>query len=393
MAKLTATGVKANLSKPGRYSDGDGLMLVVGTGGNGSWVVRVQKDGKRRDIGVGAASKVTLSLARQRAADVRSQVEAGLDPVAQRRKAAGIPTFREAASQVHAEHKKTWRNGKHQAQWLRTLEVYAFPILGDQQVSEIDGPAVREVLAEIWTEKPETARRVRQRIGAVLDWAYSKGHRDSEAPMRSLTKGLARQPKKDGHHAAMAFADVPAFLTRLRERESFGRLALEAAILTAARSGEIRGATWSEVDLEKGLWTIPASRMKAGREHVVPLSPAANRVFQRSHARRTDSSSFVFPGSTRDKPMSDMTLMKVLRDMGESVTAHGFRSSFRDWVSEDTQFSGDLAEAALAHAIPNKVEAAYRRGNLLEKRRGLMDAWGSFVTASASPVRRLVTVK
>ena len=172
MAKLTATGVKANLFKPGRYSDGDGLLLVVGAGGNGSWVVRVQKDGKRRDIGVGAASKVTLALARQRAAEVRSQVEAGLDPVAQRRKAAGIPTFREAASQVHTEHKKTWRNGKHQAQWLRTLEVYAFPTLGDRQVSDIDGPAVREVLAEIWTEKPETARRVRQRIGAVLDWAY-----------------------------------------------------------------------------------------------------------------------------------------------------------------------------------------------------------------------------
>ena len=389
MAKLTATGVKASLAKPGRYSDGDGLLLVVGAGGNGSWIVRVQKDGRRRDIGVGAANKVTLSLARQRAADVRSQVEAGLDPVAQRRKAAGIPTFREAASQVHTEHNKTWRNGKHQAQWLRTLEVYAFPTLGDRQVSDIDGPAVREVLAEIWTEKPETARRVRQRIGAVLDWAYSKGHRDSEAPMRSLTKGLARQPKKDGHHAAMAFIDVPAFLTRLRGRESFGRLALEAAILTAARSGEIRGATWSEVDLEKGLWTLPASRMKAGREHVVPLSPAAKRVFQRAHDLRTEGSQFVFPGLKRDKPMSDMTLMKVLRDMGEAVTAHGFRSSFRDWVSEDTQFSGDLAEAALAHAIPNKVEAAYRRGNLLEKRRGLMDAWGSYCGGSEKTVVRL----
>ena len=387
MAKLTATGVKANLSKPGRYSDGDGLLLVVGAGGNGSWIVRVQKDGKRRDIGVGAASKVTLSLARQRAADVRSQVEAGLDPVAQRRKAAGIPTFREAASQVHAEHGKTWRNGKHQAQWLRTLEVYAFPTLGDRQVSEIDGPAVREVLAKIWTEKPETARRVRQRIGAVLDWAYSKGHRDSEAPMRSLTKGLARQPKKDGHHAAMAFTDVPAFLTRLRERESWGRLALEAAILTAARSGEIRGATWSEVDLGKGLWTIPSSRMKAGREHVIPFSPAAKRVFQRAHDLRTEGSQFVFSGLKRDKTMSDMTLMKVLRDMGEAVTVHGFRSSFRDWVSEDTQFSGDLAEAALAHAIPNKVEAAYRRGNLLDKRRGLMDAWASYLGGHGAAIQ------
>lgn len=390
MAKLTATAVKAALGKPGRHSDGDGLILAVGAKGNGSWMVRVQKDGKRRDIGLGAASKVTLSQARTRAAEARAQVEAGLDPVAQRKKAAGVPTFREAAALVHAEHKKGWKNGKHQGQWLRTLEVYAFPTLGDRLVSEIDGPAVRDVLAEIWTDKAETARRVRQRIGAVLDWAYSKGHRDGEAPMRSLSKGLPRQPKKTGHHAAMAFADVPAFLKRLRERESWGRLALEGAILTAARSGEIRGAKWSEVDLEKGLWTVPPERMKAGKEHVVPLSPAALRVFQRAKELRTEGCPFMFHGSKRDKPMSDMTLMKVLRDMGESVTAHGFRSSFRDWVSEETQFSGDLAEAALAHAIPNKVEAAYRRGNLLEKRRGLMDAWGSFCSNSGEQLIRLV---
>jgi len=389
MAKLTATAVKAALNKPGRHSDGDGLILAVGAGGNGSWMVRVQKDGKRRDIGLGAASKVTLSQARARATEARAQVEAGLDPVAQRRKAAGIPTFREVAAQVHAEHKKGWKNGKHQDQWIRTLELYAFPTFGDRLVSEIDGPAVRDVLAEIWTDKPETARRVRQRIGAVLDWAYSKGHRDSEAPMRSLSKGLPRQPKKTGHYAAMPFADVPSFLVRLRERETWGRLALAAAIFTAARSGEIRGAQWSEVDLDKALWTVPAERMKAGKEHVVPLSPAALRVFRRVQELRTEGCAFVFNGAKRDKPMSDMTLIKVLRDMGESVTAHGFRSSFRDWVSEDTQFSGDLAEAALAHAIPNKVEAAYRRGNLLEKRRGLMDAWGRHCEAQLGGLLRL----
>ncbi len=383
--------MKAALSRPGRHSDGDGLILAVGAGGNGSWMVRVQKDGKRRDIGLGAASKVTLSQARARAAEARAQVEAGLDPVAQRRKAAGIPTFREVAAQVHVEHKKGWKNGKHQDQWIRTLEVYAFPLLGDRLISEIDGPAVRDVLAEIWTEKPETARRVRQRIGAVLDWAYSKGHRDGEAPMRSLSKGLPRQPKKTGHHAAMPFADVPAFLTCLRERETWGRLALEAAILTAARSGEIRGATWSEVDLENALWTIPAERMKAGKTHVVPLSEAALGVFKRAKALRTPGSQHVFHGASRDKPMSDMTLIKVLRDMGESVTAHGFRSSFRDWVSEETQFSGDLAEAALSHAINNKVEAAYRRGNLLEKRRGLMEAWARYCDGRSSGILRLAS--
>ena len=326
-----------------------------------------------------------------KAAEARSQVEAGLDPVAQRQKALGVPTYREAASAVHLENKPGWKNGKHQTQWLRTLEVYAFPTLGDRLVSEIDGPAVRDVLAEIWLDKPETARRVRQRIGAVLDWAYSKGHRDSEAPMRSLSKGLPRQPKNRGHHAAMPHTDVPAFLTQLREKESWGRLALEAAILTAARSGEIRGAIWSEVDLENGLWTVPADRMKAGKEHVVALSPAAKRIFQRASDLRTAGSKFVFQGLKRDKPLSDMTLIKVLRDMGETVTAHGFRSSFRDWVSEETQFSGDLAEAALAHAIPNKVEAAYRRGNLLEKRRGLMNSWADFCSGCDESLLRLVS--
>jgi integrase len=184
----------------------------------------------------------------------------------------------------------------------------------------------------------------------------------------------------------MPFADVPAFLARLREKETWGRLALEAAILTAARSGEIRGATWNEVDLERALWTVPADRMKAGKEHVVPLPPAALRVFRRASELRTEGRKFIFHGAKRDKPMSDMTLMKVLRDMGQTATAHGFRSSFRDWVSEETQFSGDLAEAALAHAIANKVEAAYRRGNLLEKRRGLMDAWGSFCSGTGAQV-------
>jgi integrase len=390
LGKLSATGVKAALRKPGRYSDGDGLMLEVRNADSGSWVLRAQKNGKRRDIGLGSASKVSLSLARTRAADARSQIEAGIDPVAQRRKAAGIPTFSEAAALVHAENKRTWRNGKHQEQWLATLKAYAFPTIGDRPVSEIDGPAVRDLLAAIWLDKPETARRVRQRVGAVLDWAYSKGFREAEAPMRSVSKGLPRQPRKGGHFAAMPFTVVPAFLARLRDKETWGRLALEAAILTAARSGEIRGARWDELDLDAGLWTIPAERMKAAREHIVPLSPAALRVFRRAAELRTAGFAFVFHGAKRDKPMSDMTLTKLLRDMGETATAHGFRSSFRDWVSEATQFQGELAEAALAHAIENKVEAAYRRGNLLEKRRKLMDAWGNYCDGSVTQPVRLV---
>ena len=390
MGKLTATGVKALLAKPGRHGDGEGLFLQTTAAGAGSWVLRVQKGGRRRDIGLGSARKIGLALARTRAAEARSQIEVGVDPVAQRRKAAGIPTFREAAALVHAEHKKTWRNGKHQAQWLKTLETYAYPSIGDRPVSMIEGPAVRDLLSDIWNDKPETAKRVLQRVCTVLDWSYSKGFRETEASRRSITKGLPRQQRSATHFAAMPFADVPAFFVRLREKESWSRLALEAAILTSARSGEIRGASWSEVDLERGLWTIPASRMKAKREHVVPLSPAALQVFRRAFDLRTAESKLVFQGANPRKPMSDMTLIKLLRDMGETATAHGFRSSFRDWVSEETTFQGELAEAALAHAIRDKTEAAYRRGNLLEKRRKLMDAWAAHCIGDKASVLRLV---
>jgi integrase len=392
VGKLTATRIKSTRAA-GRYGDGNGLFLVVGKGSAASWVVRIQKDGRRRDFGLGSAAKVSLSAARTLAEKLRSQVAAGVDPIAERQKARGVPTFREAAEQVHAEHKRNWRNGKHNAQWLSSLEAYAFPKIGDLPVSKVEGGAVRDLLAEIWLEKPETARRVRQRIGAILDWAFSKGYRDAEAPMRSICKGLPKHATKSRHLAAMAFNDVPAFMARLRERESWGRLALEAAILTAARSGEIRGATWDEIDLEAGLWTIPASRMKAGREHVVPLSPAAKQVFARASDLRTEGSRFVFQGAKRDKSMSDMTLLKALRSMGEPFTVHGFRSSFRDWVSEETSFPGELAEAALAHIIENKVEAAYRRGNLLAKRRKLMDAWGEYCSGKGENVLRLVVAK
>jgi integrase len=274
---------------------------------------------------------------------------------------------------------------KHEAQWLRTLEMFAWPTLGDIRVSEITGPMVRNVLAEIWLAKPETARRVRQRIGAVLDWAYASGYRETEAPMRSITKGLPRQPKKgDSHFAAMPYADVAAFMIRLNERESFSRLALQFVILTAARSGEVRGATWSEVDFDAALWTIPPDRMKAKREHVVPLSKPALRVLRRCNDLRSGDEQLIFPGIRPRQPMSDMTLTKLLRELKVPVTVHGFRSSFRDWVSEETDVQGEVAEAALAHTVPNKTEAAYRRGSLLEKRRALMCDWARFCVSAAS---------
>lgn len=380
MGKLTALKIKS-LKERGRYSDGDGLFLEVNGKGGASWILRIQTAGKRKDIGLGSARTVSLADARDAAFMTRKKLAQGVDPVAERRQERQtVPTFRDAADMVHKEHQEGWKNGKHQKQWLATLETYAYPSLGNRLVSEIEGPAIRDVLAPIWLSKPETARRVRQRIGTVLDWAYAKGFRSSEAPMRSLTKGLPRQPKKDGHFAAMPYAQLPAFLTKLHERESVGRLALEALILTAARSGEIRGAEWTELDLDAGLWTVPASRMKMGRIHIVPLSPEAVGAFERAKKYKAGASELVFPGQNVKKPLSDMTLLKILRDMDLSVTVHGFRSAFRDWVAEQTDFAGEIAEAALAHSVSNKVEAAYRRTDFLDKRKLMMAEWAAFVT-------------
>lgn len=378
MGRLSATFVK-NAKQPGRYGDGDGLYLVIAPRGSKSWICRIQKDGKRRDIGLGSVKKVPLAMARTRAAKVRGQVEAGIDPIAERRKEVGIPTFREAALQVFAENKATWKNQKHRAQWLSTLEAYTFPTLGGHSVAEIDGHHVRDAVISIWVEKPETARRVRQRINTVIDWAIAKGYRTLPLPIAAMNKSLPRVKAKAEHHKALAYAEVPSFMKRLRERETVSRLAFQTLILTATRSGEVRGATWSEIDLKAKLWGIPAKRMKGGREHVVPLTDEVVEVLLRAATYREAHNDLVFPGVRHGKPLSDMTLTKLCRDLEVAAVPHGFRSSFRDWVSEETEFDGAVAEMALAHTIENKVEAAYRRGNLLEKRRSLMGAWAGFL--------------
>ena len=379
MGKLTAMGVK-NLTEPSRYSDGEGLILKLAAKGKGSWIVRIQANGKRRDIGLGALADLPLGEAREAARALRKEMKAGIDVLAEREKEAlVIPSFRDAAKLVHEEHKAAWKNGKHQAQWINTLETYAFRTLGDKLVSEIEGPAIRDALSPIWLTKPETARRVRQRIGSVLDWACAKGFRETEAPMRSVVRGLPRQPKKQGHFAAMPYPDLPAFVTWLRGRSSIGRLALEFLILNASRSGEVRGARWGEIDVKKKLWTIPAERMKAGTAHVVPLSEAALDVLKRAKAFRSPVSDLIFPGQNPRRQLSDMTLLKILRDKGDDYTVHGFRSSFRDWVAEKTNYPGEVAEAALAHTIANKVEAAYRRTDYLDKRKPMMADWAKFV--------------
>lgn len=384
MGKLTALKVKA-LKEVGRHPDGEGLYLWVKPSGARSWVLRIQVDGKRRDFGLGSEKSTTLAEARDRAAELRKQYRSGVDPVVEKRKKkegkAAVPTFAEAAERAHAEFKGAWRNGKHQAQWLSTLTTYAFPTLGSMPVDKVDAGAILGALQPIWLKTPETARRVKQRIGAVLDWAYSHGFRPSEAPMRAISKGLKQQPKKDGHFAALPYAAVPDLMKKLGESETVGRLALRFAILTAARSGEVRGAKWGEIDLDAALWTVPAARMKAGREHVVPLSKAAIAVLQSAKGdREVEADDLVFPGN-RAKPLSDMTLSKALKAAtSQRATVHGFRSGFRDWAAEEqTAVSDAVVEAALAHTNPNKVEAAYRRTNYLEQRKVLMHAWADYL--------------
>ncbi len=388
MGKLTAIGIK-HLKEPGRYSDGEGLILKLAAPARGSWILRVQAQGKRSDVGLGTFPDVNLGEARDAAREFRKKMKAGIDVLAERKtEKLKIPNFRESAKLVHAEHQVAWKNGKHQAQWLSTLETYAFPALGDKLVSEIEGPAIRDVLAKIWLSKPETARRVRQRIASVLDWACAKGFRETEAPMRSVMRGLPRQPRKQGHFGALPFTELPKFTEALRERTSVGRLALEFLILTASRSGEVRGCCWQEIDLERKVWTVPPERMKAGNAHTVPLSKAALSVLERAQAIRAPVSDLVFPGQNPKRPLSDMTLLKILRDKGIDATVHGFRSSFRDWVAEMTNYPGEIAEAALAHTVANKVEAAYRRTDYLEKRKGLMADWAEFLKAETRKLPR-----
>lgn len=378
MGQLTVAKIKT-LREPGRYGDGDGLMLLVNESGAQSWMLRVRIDGKRRDIGLGSTKVMTLAEARAKAIELRREIAQGIDPIAEKKRAKiVVPTFKAAALRVHQEQKATWKNGKHQVQWITTLETYAFPFFGDRLVNAIEGPNIRKALLPIWLSKPETARRVRQRVGAVLDWSYVNGYRASEAPTRSLSKGLPRQPKDDGHFAAMSYAKIPDFIVHLRERVSVGRVALEALILTAARSGEIRGATWPEVDFDGGLWSLSAARMKMGKPHTVPLAPQAIDAFERAKQFSAPCTDLVFPGMRLKRPMSDMTLLKILRDLNLDVTVHGFRSAFRDWVAEETNVPGEVAEAALAHANTNKVEAAYKRTDFLEKRRTLMRDWANF---------------
>ena len=372
---------KVETAKPGRYVDGRGLMLLVKASGSRSWVLRYQIDGRRRDMGLGAWPEVTLAMARERALDARRQIAQHRDPLTEKTKIKML-LFRDAAAALIEAKRSGWRNAKHAAQWVSTLERYACPALGGTDVRTIATESVLAVLSPIWNEKPETASRVRQRIESVLDYAAAIGARAGENPARwrGHLDRLLPQPAKIkpvAHHPALDWRQMPALMVELESRDGLGARALAFAILTAGRSGEVRGATWSEIDIKARVWTVPPARMKAGKAHRVPLSDAAFAQLDEPLA----PNDLVFPsGSGRQRPMSDMTLAAVLKRLDRhDVTVHGFRSSFRDWAGETTHFSREVIEAALAHRLRDKAEAAYARGDLFEKRRALMTAWASFV--------------
>jgi integrase len=396
---------------PGYHSVGgvSGLVLQVTETGARSWILRAQIGGKRSEIGLGGYPSVTLAGAREAARAAKEKIRNGIDPVQERRSArsalaaarASAMTFEEAAKKYIATNEAGWKNGKHAAQWPATLEKYVYPSIGKIQVAAIDISHVVGILEPIWTTKTETASRLRGRIEVVLDWAKARGYRTGDNPARwkghlAAILPAASKVKKVAHHSALDYRQIGAFMAALKEVAGFGARALEFALLTACRSGEVRGAKWSEIDTQAGVWVIPAERMKAGKEHRVPLSDAAMNLLL--SLARLDGSEFIFP-SAKGGLLSDMTLTAVIRRMdqaqvdegetgwrdnaGKVITAHGFRSSFRDWAGETTAHPREVIEHALAHQLADKAEASYARGTLFDKRRRLMKDWAAYCSVVA----------
>jgi integrase len=389
----TLTDRTVRTAKPGRYSDGTakGLMLVVRASRTRSWVLRYQIGGRRRDMGLGPYPEVSLSDAREKALDARRLIKRdGKDPIAERGRTK-IKTFKEAAEALIESKRAGWRNAKHAAQWSSTLKTYVYPKLGALDVKVVDTTAVLEVLRPIWTTRTETASRVRQRIEAILDYATAIKARagDNPARWRGHLDHLLAGPSKIRavkHHAALDWRQARTFMTELAKRQSIDGRALAFTILTAARSGEVRGMRWGELDLEGAVWTVPASRIKAGREHRVPLQSAAIALLGEPGER----DQLVFPSSIKaGKPLSDATLAAVLGRMCYDVTVHGFRSTFRDWAGETTAHPREVIEAALAHKLKDKAEAAYARGDLFRKRRRLMQDWADYLATAPADVFEL----
>lgn len=390
VAELGALAV-GRLREPGLHAVGgvSGLYLQVTPAGARSWILRATIGGKRRDMGLGGFPDVPLAQAREKAREARTKIEQGLDPILERERAlsalraeqAKSMTFEAACIALIDAKSDEWRNAKHRAQWTASLETYAYPTIGKLQVGDIGQAHVLNVLQPIWREKTETANRLRGRIEQVLDWARVRGFREGENPARwrgHLDKLLPAPTKIASvtHHRALPIDTMPSFMADLRQRKGISARALEFLVLTAARSGEVRGTTWLEIDMEAAVWTVPAERMKAHKEHRVPLSPQALALL--ADLPRIEGDELVFP-APRGGLLSDMTLTAVMRRMEVDAVPHGMRSTFRDWAAERTQFPREVAEMALAHSIGNAVEAAYRRGDLFAKRAEMMAAWSAFL--------------
>lgn len=392
----------SKLNVPGQYADGGGLYLNVTANSTKSWTFRFMLRGRAREMGFGSAGIVSLAEAREKASEQRRVLASGLDPIevraAQRRallnSSSTGKTFAECAEAFIEAHRIGWRNEKHANQWTSTLQTYAYPVLGKALVGDVDTAAVMTVLDPIWNSKTETAKRLRGRIEAVLAWATVRGFRAGANPAqwKNHLDHLLPAPIKVRpvvHHPALSYLQLGDFMTALRAQPGISAVAFEFLILTAARTSEVLGARWPEFDLSAKAWTIPASRMKSGREHRVPLSDAATRLLVSVNGL---SDQFVFPGR-KSGALSNMALLTVLRRMGRTdITAHGFRSTFRNWTAERTSFPREVAEAALAHVLENKVEAAYRRTDLFDKRRRLMEAWATYAV-SPDAEHKVITLK
>jgi integrase len=385
--RLTVAEVRS-ISKPGRHRDGAGLFLNVDATGAKRWGLIIETGGRRHELGgIGPYPQVTLAEAREKASEIRKRIRLADDPsaVIQKRRPARVATFRQAAQTVIEMHSPSWRNGKHAAQWTSTLEAYAYPLLANRSIAELSASDVIEMLSPIWLEKPETARRVLQRVNAIFEWAIVTGARAAANPCTGVRRVLPKQSSAVRHHPALPYVEVPGFVAALRTWPSaqIALACMEFLILTATRSGEVRFAQWPEIDWAAATWTLPAERTKAGRAHVVPLANQALHLL-RSIRPSPPGSGLIFPGQKLGAPLSDMTLSMILRRMGLKAVPHGFRSAFRDWAAERTDFPREIAEAALAHAVPSKVEAAYRRTDYFDRRRELMALWGAFVSEASS---------
>ena len=386
---LSAAFVRT-VSTPGMYSDGNGLYLRAEKGETKQWVLRVTINGKRTMLGLGGYPKVSLADAREMAAETQRAIRQGRDPQAEKRQAAearrrpAVPTFAEAAEQVIEMRLPTWSNAKHAAQWTSTLATYAHPLIGRKPVDEITSADVMAVLAPIWIEKTETATRVRQRMETVFDWVIVQGWRLDNPAGKAVIRALPRVSRLKRHHASLPPADVPAALRGIRESTADPptRLAFEFLVLTAARSNEVRRATWLEMDLENDIWTVPAAHMKARREHCVPLSRRALEILDQARELAREDEGLVFPANRSGKAMSDMTFTVLLRRLGIPAVPHGFRSSFKNWCNATPEADAKriLAEAALAHNLGNQTEASYATDELVDPRRPLMEEWAEFVS-------------